>query len=157
MAAHRSIIGAAILLFSACVGLGFAFQSDKATQIPVRVPERPEPTDPARTRANMKMKELGAHKILNGLVQRDFVSIRKGAESLKWISLDEPKRRSGDETEDKIYEHFRVDFVRLSAKLEQMAEAKSLEGAAYTYQNLTATCIACHEHLRDKGKLRTMK
>ena len=156
MRVYQSLGGAMVLLALAVVGSVFAFQSsaDKVTQIPVEVPKRTVEANPAKTRTYMKMKELGAQKILNGLVHRDFDQIHKGAESLKWISLDSPKHKSGDETDDKIYEHFRVDFARLAGKLEKMAEAKNLEGAAYTYQNLTSTCISCHEHLRDKDRQR---
>ena len=48
---------------------------------------------------------------------------------------------------------FTSSFDGLSLKLIRMAETRNLEGAAYTFQNLTGTCIACHQHVRDVIKL----
>lgn len=148
MQARRIRLLVAPLLLVSGFSLSFALRTnaDKVMPIPVEVPSR---NKPANVKTYMKMKELGAHKILGGLIHRDFEAIKKGAESLKWVSLDSPKRKSHDEMHNKIYEHFRLEFTRSAGKLEQMAEDKNLDGAAYAYQNLTATCIACHEHLRD--------
>lgn len=143
----------AILLTSVLLGgvLGLSLRSsaDNVTPIPVRVKKK---AGKPRVKSAMLGKQLGAQTILDGLIHHDFATIKKGAESLKYIGLDGQRRHSGNKVEDKIYDHFRLEFLRLAGKLETMAEKKNMEGAAYTYQNLTATCIACHEYLRDSHK-----
>lgn len=148
MQTRRVRVFFAAVLLVASLGLSSALRTnaDKVMPIPVEVPQR---TSAKRVKTDMQLKELGAQRILSGLVHRDFAAIRKGAAALRQVSLDGPKHRSGDRTADRIYAHFRLEFTRSATKLETMAEAQNLEGAAYTYQNLTATCIACHEHLRD--------
>jgi hypothetical protein len=32
-----------------------------------------------------------------------------------------------------------------------MADAKNLDGAAFTWNSLTANCMACHEYLRKEA------
>lgn len=156
MAKRRMTMLVVSVTLLAGVSCLFAFpgDGDKAQRIPVEIPE---PKKPPKVKSFMKVKETGAHRILSGLVNRDFATIKKEAHALKWVSLDSPKGHSTDEVENKIYQHFRLDFARLAGKLEKMAEQKNLEGAAYVYQNLTSTCISCHNHLRDTERRRAGK
>lgn len=104
-------------------------------------------------RPEMYAKLTHANRVFEGLITHDFARIKAGAEALKAISVDAPSYlNSGTDREDDIYRHFRLEFLRLSHRLEQMAEAKSFEGAAYVAENLNATCIACHQYLRDEKK-----
>ena len=57
--------------------------------------------------------------------------------------------KAGDKSDEQVYEHFRMEFARLAGQLEGHARRKELEASAYIQQNLTATCIACHEYIRD--------
>lgn len=129
-----------------------AFQpNDESVQtIPTHQPERPK-VPGAKT--YMHLKELAAQRIFRGLIREDFQEIKKGAESLKWIVFDSPKPAVRSRTQDEIYSHFRLELTRLSVKIEEMAKEENLAGAAYRYQSLTATCIACHEHIRQKASL----
>ncbi len=43
-----------------------------------------------------------------------------------------------------------MEFMRQTARLEEEALKENLAGAAYFQQNLTATCIACHDYIRDE-------
>ncbi len=105
-----------------------------------------------RLKLVMETKLKGADALLRGLVTQDFEAVQKAAESMKLLSLDAPshwKRKPGD---DEIYEHFRLEFQRLCARIEEEAAQKRLAGAAWFQQQLTANCIACHDYLRDKDR-----
>ncbi len=100
----------------------------------------------------METKLKGADSLLRGLVTQNFEAVRESAESMKLLSLDAPahwKRNSGDE---EIYEHFRLEFQRLCARIEEEASSQRLAGAAWFQQQLTANCIACHDYLRDRDR-----
>ena len=98
----------------------------------------------------MQAKLTQSQRILEGLVTHDFERVRKAAHSLTLNSLSSPRAEMDDEVDDKVYEHFATEFMRLSSKLETSARKRNLDGATLTYQQLTVTCIACHEHLRDR-------
>ncbi len=103
------------------------------------------------TQIMMQAKLMHSQNILAGLVTQDFKSIEKAAAALSKISLTPPPdlEKAGDKSDEQVYEHFRMEFARLAGQLERMARRKELEATAYVQQNLTATCIACHDYIRD--------
>ncbi|APZ94956.1 hypothetical protein [Fuerstiella marisgermanici] len=103
------------------------------------------------TQIMMQAKLQHSQNILAGLVTQDFKSIEKAAAALSKISLTPPPdlEKAGDKSDEQVYEHFRMEFARLAGQLERMARRKELEATAYVQQNLTATCIACHDYIRD--------
>jgi hypothetical protein len=100
----------------------------------------------------MQAKLAHSQKVLEGLVTHDFKAIEKAAAALSMISLTPPPdlKKAGDESDEQVYEHFRMEFARLAGQLEGQARRKQLAGTAYVQQNLTATCIACHDYIRDE-------
>lgn len=130
------------------VGLGQLRSSgdEKVKPIPV------EPNKEAKKdlRPYMFAKLTNSQKVFEGLVTRDFAKIKQGAEALKLTSLGEPSAVAGNNHDDEVFNHFKTEFLRLAFKLEQHADAKNLDGAAYVAQSLNATCIACHQYLRDE-------
>lgn len=98
----------------------------------------------------MHAKVLHSQRVLHGLVTQDFAQIERGAEALRASSLLSPGPHSADALDDELYEHFRLEFLRLSTKLGEMARDENLEGAAFTYNNLTANCMACHQFLKER-------
>ena len=88
--------------------------------------------------------------MLRGLVRADFSLIRNGADQMRDTSLHAELASVHD---DAVYQHFSAEFRRLANKLSRMAEQEHLDGAAYAFQNLTTTCIACHQHVRDSISL----
>lgn len=104
-----------------------------------------------QTRITMQAKLEHSQKVMEGLVTHDFDRIQKAASALSQISLTPPPdlTRAGDKSDEQVYEHFRMEFARLAGQLEGHARRKELEASAYIQQNLTATCIACHEYIRD--------
>ena len=97
----------------------------------------------------MHAKLVHAENVLQGLVLRDFDRIARSAEGLRNTSLSSPGLHSTDKLNDEVYQHFRLEFLRLSTRLGEMADAKNLDGAAFTWNSLTANCMACHEYLRN--------
>ena len=117
--------------------------------IPVTVDEKPVESE--ETQVMMQAKLSHAHKVLEGLVTQDFTMIEEAAVALSRISLTPPPdlTKAGDKTNKQVYEHFLIEFARLAGQLEGHARRKELAATAYVQQNLTATCIACHDYIRD--------
>ena len=124
--------------------------SDEVVPIPVQVQERQRAAKPLSVESLMEAKLEEAEKILKGLVTHDFEQIAKSAESLKLMSLKPPRGWEKKTNDDEVYEHFRSEFMRQAARLEEEAIKRNLAGSAYFQQNLTATCIACHDYIRDE-------
>ena len=103
-----------------------------------------------KLRTKMHVKLVLSQSVLEGLVTKKFDRIETAAEQLMLTSLDTPAVKAGEDREDEVYDHMKVEFLRLAGRLEQMAKDKNLEGAAFVYDKLNATCIACHQYLRDE-------
>ena len=84
------------------------------------------------------------------VVARSAVDAAAEGEGVMLTSLDTPAVKAGENREDEVYDHMKVEFLRLAGRLEQMAKDEKLEGAAFIYDKLNATCIACHQYLRDE-------
>lgn len=146
-------LGGIAITILAAAGSGFRAGSntlagqDRVVPIPVQVePRRPKIQNMENL---MEAKLENSEKILRGLVTHDFDQVRKAAEELKMMSLKPPKDWKSKDNDNEVYEHFRMEFMRLASRLEQEAEHQRLAGAAWFQQQLTATCIACHDYIRD--------
>ena len=128
----------------------WATAEEKAEPIPTQ-------TVADKVRQAMQAKMVHSQGILHGLVTRDFDEMKQAATKLKQVSLDAPKDIEGDEVDNELYHHFRLEFLRISTQLEKMAEARNVEGAAFAYQSLTANCLACHSYLHGDEQIRTVK
>ncbi len=146
-----SILG---LMFATAGILGWtssSVSSDEVQRIPVEVEPKKKVDEDVRIDDLMDSKLRYSEKILTGLVTHDFKLIGKSAESMKNIGLRHPKKDLEKKSDDgEVYEHFRMEFMRQAARLEEEAKKENLAGAAYFAQNLTATCIACHDYIRDE-------
>lgn len=142
----------ALIALSACLaGFGRArVSSDEVTPIPVQIEARKKLEKEPKVETLMEEKLDHAQEILSGLVTHDFDQIARSAEALKLISLSHPKGWEKKADDNEVYEHFRMEFMRQAARLEEEARNKHLAGAAYFQQSLTATCIACHDYIRDE-------
>ena len=138
-----------------CWGLGLVtllattMSSGQVSTIPTTVEEQPQDAD--ATKLTMQSKLQQSQRITAGLVRRDFDTLVEAAELLKQLSLSPPPQlsRAGDDSDAAVYEHFRLEFARLVGQLERQARRQEPEATAYIHQNLTATCIACHDYIRD--------
>ncbi len=99
--------------------------------------------------ALIALKLASTQKTLEGLVEKNFQMIRKAGEELK--RLDESRLWS--DVDNPEYTHYRIELTRQADKLIQLADAKNLDGAAFTYMNMVGTCINCHTHCRDVLKI----
>ncbi|MBL8809596.1 MAG: hypothetical protein JNM43_05420 [Planctomycetaceae bacterium] len=131
---------------------GFAVQVRNTQDPVVPIPVQVEPRRPRSQQIDnlMEQKLDHAEVILKGLVTHDFDAIERAAEDLKLMSLDPPKGWKKTDSDEDVYEHFRMEFMRLAARLEQEAKDKHLSGVAWFQQQMTATCIACHDYIRDE-------
>lgn len=130
------------------IALGWRFPSTGDDRVQ-RIPDTA--TDPAPDIAAplmMQTKLTASQRVLEGLLNRDFDQMTASAQLLKRLAELAPPRRHPRIDQD-VYAHFRTEFVRLAGQLEAMGDEENLPGAAYVHQELTATCIACHDHLRD--------
>jgi len=147
------LTGRKLTLAAFCVATGFAvcsLLSAQVTKIPVTADDSKK-FHGEDTQVLMQAKLAHAQKVLEGLVTQDFEAIEKAAGALSKISLTPPPdlRKAGDKTDEQVYEHFRMEFARLAGQLESHARREELAATAYVQQNLTATCIACHDYIRD--------
>lgn len=99
----------------------------------------------------MQAKLQSAQNVLTGLVMRDGGTVAKSGHELVALCKTDAWHHVEN---DPVYTHFSVEFQRQAERLARLGEAKNLEGAAYAYQGLTATCIACHEHVRDVSPIK---
>jgi hypothetical protein len=144
-------IGSAVCLIACLAGFSaIGASDDEVVPIPVQVEGRKKAEKQSSVESLMQAKLEDAEKILAGLVLHDFEQIADSAESLKMMSLKPPAGWENNGDDDEVYEHFRMEFMRLAARLEEEAGKKNLAGAAWFQQNLTATCIACHDYIRDE-------
>ena len=106
---------------------------------------QPTPGDSLELATLMHAKLGSSHKITEGLVTKDFDSIRKGAEDLRRIAA----ATKWYSRADAVFAQHRGELSRQSEKLIRAAEEKNLDAAAYAYFGTLRTCIGCHEYCRD--------
>jgi len=93
----------------------------------------------------MRNKLTYAQRLLEGMALGDFRKINQSADELiqlsktaEWLVYRTPR-----------YEMFSNDFRRAAEKIVQKADAKNLDGVALAYQELTLSCVRCHEYVRE--------
>lgn len=104
-------------------------------------------------KALMELKLSAMKMTLEGLVNKDFGSIRKAGNDL--LKLEDSKMWI--DVKDDVYAHYRGELSAQANKLVRLAEAKNLDGVAFTYVNLVGTCMDCHTHCRDVLKIAALK
>ena len=78
----------------------------------------------------MDAKAGHSQQVFEGLVKKDFEKIGLGAEALLLTSLSTPKVEPDQKRNDEVFDHLKLEFIRLSGQLQQMAADKNLEGTA---------------------------
>lgn len=120
--------------------------------IEIEVESARRKTRPAGVDELMQKKLENFTQIMEGLVRHDCSNTAEAASRLKLLGLTLPKGWQKSDEDVEIYQHFRTEFMRQAARLEEEARAERLAGAAYFQQQLTATCIACHDYIRDENR-----
>ena len=108
-----------------------------------------DPTQP-NPKELMQRKLSASEDVLQGLVQGELPLVARAATELRDISRTDDW---GQHRRDAVFSHFNIEFQRLSERLVQLAEQGNAEGAAWAHEQLTATCINCHRHVRDVKRL----
>jgi hypothetical protein len=101
--------------------------------------------EPDAVKALMKRKLENSQKILEGVALNDFDKIAKHADDLIMIS----KATDFKVFKTAQYDLYSNEFRRNAENLGQQAKAKSTDGAALAYVELTLTCVKCHKHVRE--------
>ena len=139
----------AVAVGGICLWL-FAEGDVHADEVVQPMPEGDVAHPDADMASTMHSKLVHSQDVLQGLVTQDFEQLERGAENLRATSLMSPGLSHNDALDNELYEHFRLEFLRLSTKLGELARDENLEGAAFTYNNLTANCLACHQYLLEQ-------
>lgn len=147
---NLSVVGFVVIVTCAVNCDTDALFSDQVTPIPASDESKRSAEKDPKAKDLMAAKLDHAEQILAGLVTHDFEKIARSAESLKLVSLKHPSGRKKEADDKEVYEHFRMEFMRQAARLEREANNRNLAGAAYFQQSLTATCLACHDYMRDE-------
>ncbi len=93
----------------------------------------------------MQMKLQQAQKVLEGLALKDFKKISKSAEELLLLSKEEEwKVLSTPE-----YERYSNEFRRNAQDLIKNAKEENLDACAFSYVEMTLSCVNCHKHVRE--------
>jgi hypothetical protein len=138
------IVASCVLL---CLNRGTAMgpknePNQPTTKNPPARKEQPEEKTPLQK--FMRAKLGGSSQILEGLVTEQFDLIQKGTTELGRISSAAKWRVSNDA----MYRQFSNEFQRKVSRLEKMAKAKNLDGAALAYIDVSMSCIECHKWVR---------
>lgn len=95
--------------------------------------------------ALMKKKLDRSQQVLSGLLRGDMKEVQRGAAGLHAIA----RVPAVGHEDDAVYNHFNVEFQRLTEKLQRVAGNGNDDAAAYVHGQITSTCISCHQHVRD--------
>ncbi len=133
------------LFLMAVVGLGWSLVQGES-----KTPAKPRDVPES---ALMRAKVASSHKIMEGLVARDFSEIRSGAEEIKKIC----QATEWEAHSDPLYAHYRAELIRQANKLIDAADQSHADAATFAYVNSLTTCINCHDHCRDVLKIATIK
>ena len=141
MARHKWLVVFALLAF----GLKWSFADGQA--------KRPDEPKHIPESALMRAKMASSHKIMEGLVARDFPEIRTGAGELLRIC----RATEWEAHTDHVYGHYRAELIRQAVKLADAADQSNADAATFAYMNLLTSCINCHDHCRDVLKIAGIK
>jgi cytochrome c556 len=110
--------------------------------------EKKKPSEADKARAWMKQKVQFSQGILSGLTEGDFDKIRINAQAInvltymeKWSWADRPE-----------YKQQMRAFEAANKELLRQAKAKNIEGATLAYNELTVSCVRCHQVVRKAKK-----
>lgn len=115
--------------------------------------EPPKPAAQATTQSDAELqttsfwmaKKLNhSQGILRALAESDFEDIAEHAHQLQRLNKVEGfvRRRNPEYTAHVQY------FARISKELAQQAEQENIEGATLAFNQLTVSCVRCHQTLR---------
>src|SRR5262249_52964074 len=105
-------------------------------------------TKPDKASVWMTKKLEFSQKILQGLTQADFETVRKNADGMVVVGYLEGWDRAGTpgyKKQMKAFESANKDLIR-------HAEKKDVKAATKAYTQLVVSCVECHTIVRDAKK-----
>ena len=122
-----------------CVGFFSAANADESPQA-----DATESTSARPVSFWMEKKLDYSQQILRGLAAGDFESIGQNAEQMRLLNKVEGfvRRRNPEYTA-----HLNT-FTRVSNELVKQAEQENIEGATLKFNQLTISCVSCHQTIR---------
>jgi cytochrome c556 len=117
---------------------------------PTAAQDKPE-IAPEKASAWMKQKLELSQNILAGLTQGDFEAVELNAQRMnivnyleKWMAADKPQYAD--------YKRQLSYFELANREILRQAKAKNIEGAMLAYNQLSISCVQCHQVVRDTKK-----
>jgi hypothetical protein len=93
----------------------------------------------------MTAKLESAQKVLEGLSSNNYELVGRHADLLIQVSKEmEPRLPKTAQSEMN-----NNDFRRAAQTIAEQAKAKSSEGIALAFSDLTMSCVRCHKHVRE--------
>jgi cytochrome c556 len=121
-----------------------------ATISPTVADDKPDPS-PEKASAWMKQKLELSQNILSGLTQGDFEAVELNAQRMNIVNYLE-KWSAADKPEYKDYKRQLSYFEMANRELLRQSRAKNVEGATLAYNQLTVSCVQCHQIVRKNKK-----
>lgn len=142
------------LVIGCCTGLCLAQQSRTAvpvdgSEVDHSVTQQGTEQDVQATEGQpasfwMDQKLRLSKDILEGLANADFEAIGKNAEVMRGLNRVEAFVRRGPEG----YREQLAQFNMANRSLISAARRENLDGATLAFNQLTISCVRCHQHLR---------
>ena len=92
----------------------------------------------------MKIKLAAINAAMESAANDDFDEVQKAAGELYLLSKQASWQRQSDAT----YLQDTADFVAAAEFMMRMAESQDPQGVAASYGAVSASCLACHRHVR---------
>ena len=118
--------------------------TDDVKGVTAQEKKRPAAKEPILRRF-MRRKLDASTMVLEGLVTDDMGMVEVAANQLLKMSKAELWRT----TNDRSYARYSNEFDRAVERLKEKSKKGSVDGAALEWMNVTHSCIACHEWVRN--------
>ncbi len=137
-----------------CVAFGFAWTLKAAGQPPAVIEKQVDPTAlPVVTKEQpmsfwMEKKLEYARDMLGALAAGEFDEIESQADRMRLVGKIEGFVRGRSPS----YASHLQSFDLATGELKRQAHAKSIEGAMLAFNQLTTSCVTCHQTVREAAR-----
>jgi hypothetical protein len=117
---------------------------------PTMADDKPDPST-EKASAWMKQKLELSQNILSGLTKGDFEAVELNAQRMNIVNYLE-KWAAADKPEYADYKRQLSYFEMANREILRQSRAKNVEGATLAYNQLTVSCVQCHQVVRKTKK-----
>ena len=129
------------------VGMGWSDTRKPDVGQPKTPPKDPNPLKLPTRQEVMAAKLKYSQAVLEGIALNDFDRIETAAKELLRVSNASEFLNAYRGPE---YQFHTMTFRRIAETLPQKAKDKNIDGVMVTYNDLTLSCLKCHQAMRDK-------